>query len=188
TILTRPGTSAWTGQFGGNINSSAFNAATPGSLTKPERETKTFNSTLGGAFIPKILTATFTGQYNQTDAEGNAIRAVLPFGQTVNQGVMSPVTRRNGGVRGQLYLSKNNTLNFNSLYTSTHSNNQGVGGFNLAERAFNSSSRAWQIQLSEFAVVRTSILNEFRFQAGENDQENVSVSNTIAINVSGAFN
>src|SRR6185503_6412882 len=43
TIITRPGTSKWTGQFGGNVNSSAFNAATPTASTKPARRQKTFN-------------------------------------------------------------------------------------------------------------------------------------------------
>ena len=93
TVITRPGTSKWTGQFGGNVNSSAFNAATPTALTKPARRQKTFNSTIGGTIIPNILAITFTGQYSQTDAEGNAIRAVLPAGQSVNEGVLSPSTQ-----------------------------------------------------------------------------------------------
>ena len=106
------------------MNSSGFNAATPESSTKPARRTKTFNSAIGGTIIPKILAMTFTGQYNQTDAEGNAIRAVLPAGQTVNQGVLSPSTRRNVGARGQLYLTQKNSVNFNILYGSNEAKNQ----------------------------------------------------------------
>src|SRR4029079_11440004 len=56
TVITRPGTSKWTGQWGGNLNSAAFNAATPGSLTKPARTQETFNSSAGGAIIPNVLT------------------------------------------------------------------------------------------------------------------------------------
>src|SRR5438132_5123652 len=65
TVITRPGTSKWTGQFGGNLNSSAFNAATPISLTKPSRKSETVNSSAGGTIIPNMLAATFTGQYIQ---------------------------------------------------------------------------------------------------------------------------
>src|SRR5207248_1260214 len=121
TIITRPGTSKWTGLFGGNANSSAFNAATPQALTKPDRTQKTFNFSLGGTIIPNMLASTFTGQYIQTDAAGNAIRAVLPGGQSVNQGVLSPTTRRTIGARGQLRLTRNQTLNFNLVHFTTDS-------------------------------------------------------------------
>src|SRR6185436_18448114 len=121
---------------GGNLNSSVFNAATPASLTKPAREQETFNSSAGGTIIPNVLAMTFTGRYIKTDAEGNAIRAVLPGGQSVNVGVLSPSTRRSAGVRGQLRLTKNQTLNFNLAYVTNEAKNQGTGGFNLAERAF----------------------------------------------------
>jgi Carboxypeptidase regulatory-like domain len=188
TVITRPGTSKWTGQFGGNLNSSAFNAATPGSLTKPARTQETFNSSAGGAIIPNVLTITFTGQYIKTDAEGNAIRAVLPGGQSVNAGVLSPSTRRTAGVRGQLRLTKNQTLNFNLAYVTNDAKNQGAGGFNLAERAFDSSGRNWQAQLSELAILSEKVVNELRFQAIETDNETNAVTKAIAVNVAGAFN
>ena len=188
TVITRPGTSKWTGQLGGNVNSSAFNAATPTALTKPARRQKTFNSTIGGTIIPNILAITFTGQYSQTDAEGNAIRAVLPAGQSVNEGVLSPSTRRNFGARGQLRLAQNQTLNFNLSYVANNAKNQGTGGFNLVERAFNSSGHNWQVQLSELATLSEKIINEFRFQAAETDSDTASVTNAIAVNVTGAFN
>jgi hypothetical protein len=188
TVITRPGTSKWTGQFGGNLNSSVFNAATPASSTKPAREQETFNSSAGGTLIPNVLAMTFTGQYVKTDAEGNAIRAVLPEGQSINVGVLSPSTRRTAGVRGQLRLNKNHTLNFNLAYVTNDAKNQGTGGFNLAERAFNSSGRNWQAQLSELAILTEKIVNELRFQAIETENQTNAVTEAIAVNVAGAFN
>src|SRR5205823_3745897 len=188
TVITRPGTSKWTGQFGGNLNSSAFNAATPSSSTKPAREQETFNSSAGGTIIPNVLAVTFTGQYIKTDAEGNAIRAVLPGGQSINVGVLSPSTRRTGGLRGQLRLTTNHTLNFNLAYVSNEAKNQGTGGFNLAERAFNSSGRNWQAQLTEVAVLSAKIVNELRFQTIETENQTNAVTEAIAVNVAGAFN
>jgi hypothetical protein len=188
TVITRPGTSKWTGQFGGNLNSSVFNAATPASSTKPAREQETINSSAGGTVIPNVLAVTFTGQYIKTDAEGNAIRAVLPEGQSINVGVLSPSTRRTAGVRGQLRLTKNHTLNFNLTYVTNEAKNQGTGGFNLAERAFNSSGRNWQAQLAELAILSEKIVNELRFQAIETDNQTNAVTEAIAVNVAGAFN
>jgi Carboxypeptidase regulatory-like domain len=188
TVITRPGTSKWTGQFGGNLNSSVFNAATPASSTKPAREQETINSSAGGTVIPNVLAVTFTGQYIKTDAEGNAIRAVLPEGQSINVGVLSPSTRRTAGVRGQLRLTKNHTLNFNLTYVTNEAKNQGTGGFNLAERAFNSSGRNWQAQSTELAILSEKIVNELRFQAIETDNQTNAVTEAIAVNVAGAFN
>jgi Carboxypeptidase regulatory-like domain len=188
TIITRPGTSKWTGLFGGNVNSSAFNAATPQALTKPDRTQKTLNFSLGGTIIPNVLAATFTGQDIQTDAAGNAIRAVLPGGQSVNQGVLSPTLRRTIGARGQLRLTRNHTLNFNLVYFTTDSKNQGIGGFNLAERAFNTSGRNWQVQLGELSIPNGKMVNELRFQMIESDSAAASVTPAIAVIVNGAFN
>jgi hypothetical protein len=188
TIITRPGTAKWTGQFGGNSNSSVFNARTPGASTKPDRTQETFNLSIGGTMIRNVLAATFTGQSIQTDAAGNAIRAVLPGGLSVNQGVLSPTTRRTIGARGQLRLTRNNTLNFNLVYFTTDAKNQGTGGFNLAERAFNTSGRNWQVQLSELAIPNGKMVNELRFQAIETDSDTISVTQAIAVNVTGAFN
>jgi hypothetical protein len=188
TIITRPGTAKWTGQFGGNANSSVFNARTPGASTKPDRTQETFNLSIGGTIIRNLLAATFTGQSIQTDAAGSAIRAVLPGGQSVNQGVLSPTTRRTVGARGQLRLTRNNTLNFNLLYFTTDAKNQGTGGFNLAERAFNTTGRNWQVQLSELSIPNVKMVNELRFQALETDSDTVSVTQAIAVNVTGAFN
>ena len=187
TIITRPGTAKWTGQFGGNVNSSAFNARTPGASTKPDRTQETFNLSIGGTIIRNVLAATFTGQSIQTDA-GNAIRAVLPGGQSVNLGVLSPTTRRTIGARGQFRLTRNDTLNFNLVYFTTDAKNQGTGGLNLAERAFNTSDRNWQAQLSELAIPNGKMVNEFRFQAIETDSNTASVTQAIAVNVTGAFN
>ena len=187
TIITRPGTAKWTGQFGGNANSSVFNARTPGASTKPDRTQETFNLSIGGTIIRNVLAATFTGQSIETDA-GNAIRAVLPGGQSVNLGVLSPTTRRTIGARGQLRLTRNNTLNFNLVYFTTDGKNQGTGGFNLAERAFNTSGRNWQAQLSELAIPNGKMVNEFRFQAIETDSDTNSITQAVAVNVTGAFN
>src|SRR5439155_26963200 len=44
TIITLPGISKWTGQFGGNLNRSAFNAATPPSSMKHAREQEMLNA------------------------------------------------------------------------------------------------------------------------------------------------
>ena len=106
----------------------------------------------------------------------------------MNLGVLSPTTRRTIGVRGQLRLTRNNTLNFNLVYFTTDGKNQGTGGFNLAERAFNSSGRNWQAQLSELAIPNGKMVNEFRFQAIETDSDTNSVTQAIAVNVTGAFN
>ncbi len=187
TIITRPGTAKWTGQFGGNANSSVFNARTPGASTKPDRTQETFNLSIGGTIIRNVLAATFTGQSIETDA-GNAIRAVLPGGQSVNLGVLSPTTRRTIGARGQLRLTRNNTLNFNLVYFTTDGKNQGTGGLNLAERAFNTSGRNWQAQLSELAIPNGKMVNEFRFQAIETDSDTNSITQAVAVNVTGAFN
>ena len=42
--------------------------------------------------------------------------------------------------------------------------------------------------MSQFAIPRATVLNEFRFQAAEVDLDTASITNAVAVNVNGAFN
>ncbi|MBA3768210.1 MAG: TonB-dependent receptor, partial [Acidobacteria bacterium] len=84
-------------------------------------------------------------------------------------------------------INANNTLILRYSFLRTSAENQGVGGFSLPERAFNTSNTQHTFQITETAVINQSIVNETRFQYSyENRKEDVDSAIPV-INVQDAF-
>src|SRR5207249_2857744 len=94
---------------------------------------------------------------------------------------------RNLGLSGQLYFNTKNTLNFSASYGTTNYKNQGVGGFNLPERASNSKGNNRTIQLGNRTIFSTKLLNEARFLVNRSISSTSPVTDGVAINVLDAF-
>ena len=185
-IITRAGTGNWTGNLGFTFQDESLNAKNPFDLNRPARQQRNLNTSVSGPIIPKILSLTLNGRSNESESEGNSIRAVTPDG-FVNRGIVSPNVTRSLNTRGQVYLTRTNTLNFNWNYSKTKRENQGIGGFNLPERASNSRNRNWDLQISERAVFSTTMINEVRFQVRRDNSSQTPVTESVAINVLDAF-
>jgi len=186
-IVTRPGTGFWTGQLGFNFNDESLNAASPLTGRKPAAQTRNFSGQLRGPIIPGKVTATFNVQNNETDSEGNAIRAVGINGP-VNEGVTSIRRTKTFRFSPNYTINKVHSLNGNFNYSKTDNKNSGIGGFNLPERASNTDGHNWTLQLTERATLSARLTNEFRMQVRQNVNQNAPVTNAMAINVADAFN
>src|SRR6185369_5725611 len=80
-----------------------------------------------------------------------------------------------------------NTLIFRYNYNRFRVENQGVGGFNLPERGFNTLSVNQNIQLTETAILNPTTINETRFQFSHNRFDQIGNNSIPALDVSGAF-
>ncbi len=185
-IVTRPGTGVWTGQAGFNFADSALNAATPLTGRKPASQQKSFTGSLRGPIIPGKITASFDVRNQNSDAEGNAVRAVDINGP-VNQGIVRLSNSRSITFRPNITLTKTNTLNASFNYSDSRSDNGGVGTYTLAERATNQRGHNWTLQMTERATLNNRMTNELRFQARQNNSSTVPVTAGRAINVTESF-
>ena len=84
-------------------------------------------------------------------------------------------------------INPENTLIARYSYFHAHLEDQGVGGFSLPERAFDSLSTSHTIQLTETAILSPTTINEVKFQYAYSRNENVGALTPVAINVTGAF-
>jgi Carboxypeptidase regulatory-like domain len=186
-IITKPGTGPWSGNANLSFNDESLNARNPFDANKPGKQQRSFNTSYGGPVIPGKLTLRFNARTLQTELEGQSVLAVTPNG-SVNRGIFSPFKNQNLNIGGQLFLSQNNTFNFNANYTTNEQRNQGVGGFTLPERATNGKGHNWNFQVGERAIISTKLINELRFNTGRNENSQSPVTEAIAINVLDAFN
>jgi len=96
---------------------------------------------------------------------------------------------RNGHLFGQLYfdLSHTQKLTVTYKYKNKSKRGQGVGGFNLPERATDSLDHQNEVKVLETATVGDHFINQARFTYGEETQNTSSQSEQRAITVLDAF-
>ncbi len=184
-IVTRAGTGNWQGGLNFNFRDAALNARNPFALTKPPYQVRNLNTQFSGPLIQNRLSLRFRAQNNETE-NSDSIVAVTPNGM-VNMATVSPMTNRGFNAGGQWAITKNNSLNFSVNLNNNVRRNQGIGGFNLIERAFDSSSRNWEYQVRETAIIGTTLVHETRFEYSQNASSQTPRTSAIALNVLGSF-
>ena len=85
-------------------------------------------------------------------------------------------------------MSPNNTVAFNLDYQRIHNENQGIGGFVLAERAWTRHAQNTEYQLRETAVLNKQLVHEARFSYRRDYSRTNPISDDISIDVLDAFN
>jgi hypothetical protein len=85
-------------------------------------------------------------------------------------------------------INKTHSLVGNFNYSDSSTENSGVGGLNLPERASNQKGHNFTIQMTERANFSARLTNEFRFQMRQNNSGTVPVTAAMAINVTDSFN
>jgi carboxypeptidase family protein len=187
-------TKAGTGDYHGNMNfmfrDESLNARNPFAATKPPYQQRNFNSNFSGPLIRNKLSLNMNLR-NSDFENSDTIRAtlLLPDGQIQQLGnpVVMPNINRNINARSQWAITNNNTLNFNVEYGRQDNKNQGVGGFNLAERASVRKTRNNEIQLRETAILTKSLVHETRFEFRTDRNSTTPITSAVAVNVQDSF-
>ena len=166
-IFTKPGTDKLRGQAFFNFSDESLNARNPFALTRAPFQSRRYGGNLSGPIIQKKASFFLDFQRNETD-ENDVINAIIldaalnPI--AFNQTLATPARRTTFSPRIDWQLNPTNTLVARYSYQRTSSLNQGVGDFNLPERAFNAEGTQQSVQLTETAVINQKIINETRFQ------------------------
>ncbi|HST51583.1 MAG TPA: carboxypeptidase regulatory-like domain-containing protein [Pyrinomonadaceae bacterium] len=189
-IFTKPGTDKFRGQAFFNFNDESLNSRLPFAATRAPFQSRRFGGNLSGPISKKK--ASFFLDFEKRDTDDDAVvQAVIldpslnPVG--FNQTVVTPSRRTTFSPRVDYQINATNTLVARYTYEHGSNVNQGVGGFSLPSRAFNSTNTQQTVQATETAVINKKIINETRFQY-ERDRTNQQ-GGTFApiISVSDAF-
>ena len=184
-IITRPGTN-----FNGNGNfqfgSDKLNARQPQQAVETPSQERNLQFGARGPIVPGRTSFNFNANgrnnYNTTplialDVNGNR------FGESVQQN-----SNQKGFTIGMEHsLTTNQSMQLNFQRSETENLNSGVGGFNLPERARNTSSDSNQFRFRLQGIVGKSSLNEVRLQVNRSGNETNSFSQAQAIVVQDYF-
>jgi outer membrane receptor protein involved in Fe transport len=102
-------------------------------------------------------------------------------------GVVVPRRNITFSPRLDYQINTNNTLISRYSYTHSSTQNGGVVGFSLPERAYDSSSTQQNLQLTETAILNASMINETKFQFTHQRAESLADNSRPALNVSSSF-
>ncbi len=187
-IFTRPGTDKFRGQSFFIFSDESLNSRNPFARNRAPFQARQFGGNLSGPVIAKK--ASFFVDFERREIDDNfVINALDPDNNFFffSRAVLAPQLRTTFSPRFDYQINANNTLILRYSFLRTKAENQGIGGFSLPERAFNTSNTQHTFQITETAIINQSIVNETRFQYSyENRKEDVD-STIPVINVQDAF-
>ena len=191
-IFTKPGTDAIHGQAFVQYNKEALNSRSPllAQSQRPPYKQDFFGFNLGGPLKKQKASFAFDAQRRNTTENAFILATDLDSNlnrQTINQAILTPQIFTSLSPRVDLSLTKNNTLTIRYQNTRSSAENQGVGSFNLASRAYNSSSSENTLQATETAILSPRLINETRVQFMRATSGMTGGTNDLSISVQGAF-
>lgn len=189
-VFTKPGSDKFHGQVQFMDNHNFFNARNPFSTATPDYHTENYGGNVSGPISKK---ASFFLNVEQRNVQEAAVinafildpsLAITPF----NTAVITPQTRTSVTPRMDFQLSTNNTLSVRYQYNRNVQSNLGLGQFNLASQAYDTTSTENEIQGSETYVINPTTINETRLQVEMPRDTTTSQLLAPTLNVIGAFN
>ncbi|HEX7999200.1 MAG TPA: TonB-dependent receptor [Pyrinomonadaceae bacterium] len=189
-IFTKPGTDKLRGSAFFNFNDESLNARNPFSSNRPAFQFRQYGGNLSGPIISKK--ASFFVDFERREADDNELILATVLDPAFNivaigQGVLVPRRTTTFSPRFDYQLNEKNTLIARYTYNRGNTENSGIGGFSLQERAFDTRNTQQTFQLTETAVLSPTVINETRFQYIRSRSERDGNNTLPTINVLEAF-
>jgi hypothetical protein len=192
-ILTKPGSDAVHGQFSTQFNNEHLNTRSPlyvQSSSLPPYKNLFFNGNIAGPI--RKNKSSFSFDFIRRDITENAFILATNLNsslapQTVNQALLMPQKFTSFVPRFDWSVNANNTLTVRYENTTQELDNQGAGGFRLAETAYNQTVGNHILSATETALITPMLVNETRFQFARFTRAAVTTGSAPAISVQDAF-
>jgi hypothetical protein len=193
-ILTRPGTDKFRGSAAFNFNDESFNSRNPFAINSSKRtpfQIRQYNGSVSGPLVKRKASFFLSAGRFETD-DNELVRATIldPSLNIVQFGQSFLVPRRNTNINPRLdyAINTNNTLVARYNYNRSRTDNNGVIGFSLPERAFDTVSSNQNVQLTETSILNPTTINEIRFQYSHGVSHQIGDNSIPSLIVSGSFN
>ncbi|HEX9962112.1 MAG TPA: carboxypeptidase regulatory-like domain-containing protein [Pyrinomonadaceae bacterium] len=190
-ILTKPGSDKWRGSAFFNFNDESLNSRNPFAINRASSQTRFFGGNVSGP-IQKGKSSFFLDVSNRDIRNAALVNAlvldpslaIIPFQQEFTV----PTSRLSISPRFDYQINTNNTLVARYSFTRNRSENQGISGFNLPSRAFETSNTSHEFRLTETMILNPKTINETRFQYEWQKREQLGDNSIPTVQVAGSFN
>lgn len=190
-ILTRPGTDMFRLNGFFDFNDESLNARNAFAPVRAPLQIRRY----GGFFSGPLLRnrASFFAELQRRELDENeTVRATILDPVTLEPtpfALVVPTPQRGTefSLRSEWQPGRDHTLGFGYRLFESSTHNQGVGGFNLPERASTSESRQQTLRFSLTSLIHRRMSNELRLQLNRRESGSEALSDRPAIIVLDAF-
>ncbi|HEU4936245.1 MAG TPA: carboxypeptidase regulatory-like domain-containing protein [Vicinamibacterales bacterium] len=184
-IATQPGLGPLRGGLDVTFRDDSLNARNAFVTEKGAEQTQQYAFNLSGTLL-KERTSFSLSAGGASLYDSASILAAVPGG-TVNSNVRRPSDRVNVTARVDQALSTGHTLRVSFQENQNHQQNLGVGGFNLAERAYARASDDRLFRIAESGSLSRTVFAETRVQLHWTSTDATSASELPTVQVLDAF-
>ena len=164
-IITQPGAISYNGSAFFAHNDSALNARDAFAATKPHTNTSRYGFEFGGPIVKNKIgfLLDFEGRDINESVPVSAVVLDASFNPTpFSANISDPKRLLIGSARVDWQVNPKSSLTFRYDINDDTLKNQGVGGFALADRAYNTDIRENTFRISETTALSPKTLNEVR--------------------------
>lgn len=184
-IMTQPGSGPTRGSVDLAFRDDALNARNPFAPTKGDEQLQRYGVSLSGTIRPNRSSYSATIQRGVQYDTGNLL-ASLPSG-TRAEPVRQPTESWLFTGRFDQAVTRDHTVRLSFQRSSTERRNQGIGGFDLPERAYTGTSSDNLFRMSENGPLGRRFFTESRLQLRWSGSESRSILDAQTIRVLDAF-
>ncbi len=188
-IFTKPGTDKLHGGFWTQGNNSPWNAKNPFVTSQPPYHSWFYEGDINGPISKQ--SSYFANIFGIKAVDNGIVNAIVlnsafqpvPF----TQAVTNPTSFIDFGPRVDYQLGKSQTISVRYHLQRNSQTNAGVGQFNLATQAYNTTNTEQTLQFSDTQAYGAHLVNETRFQYIRDRNNQLSVDQSPTVSVQGAF-
>ena len=184
-ILTQPGSGPLRGSIDATFRDEALNARNPFTPVKGGEGVRQGGGSLSGTIVPNRSSFSVSVQQGHLFNSGSVLAENL--GGRIAEPVRQPTQRTRLNARFDQAISPDHVLRFSLQRTTLTNRNLGVGGFDLAERAYTSESGDTILRMSENGPLGRRFFSESRLQLRWTSSHADSVLEAPTIRVLDAF-
>jgi hypothetical protein len=167
------------------FHDSALQATNAFAPSKPDLTRALNEGTLSGPLFAKAWSF-FVAAQHLIDDDNAVINARTPAG-AVSQNVATPERRTTVLGRVDYRPNKTDAVTLRYDLFDDSERNRGVGGFRLAEQAYQTVERRHRVQVNDHRVVGGGLLNDLRIEGANTRRDDGAPAQSPAVIVAGAF-
>ena len=192
-ILTRPGTDKFRGGASFNFNDESLNSRNPFAISSSKRppfQIRQYDMNVSGPLVAKK--ASFFFNLTRFEADDNELVRATVLDENFNvvqfgEGFVVPRRNLFFSPRIDYAVNPNHTFVFRYNFQRSTTDNEGVRGFNLPERGYDTVQRNQNLQITETAILNPTTINETRFQFTHGRNEQTGDNSVPSLDVTGSF-
>ena len=184
-VITKPGMGAWRSRVTFGFRDESLNARNAFADVTPPEQVKRVQVNSQGPIVKGKTSVTFSVEANQA-YDSQTIVAATPDG-SLRGLVRRPNDVVNASIRVEQALGAGNAVRAEYQRRTQDRRNQGVGDFDLAERAFSTDAVTDTLRLRNTRVLGKKAFSELKFEFVQTSTENTSLSQTPTLRVLDAF-